>query len=97
MPDGLHSHNFRGVTTFNDGHVHRYGGMTSSDPNVRGHTHSMAGETTYNDGHIHRYSLQTGPEIRVGTGHTHYYRAATTFNDGHVHYLYGYTSVYGRF
>lgn len=96
MPDRLHSHDFRGRTTFNDGHTHGYSGVTSDNPDVPRHIHYMMGETTFNDGHVHRYTLFTNPEIRVGRGHTHYYQASTSFNDGHVHYLYGYTTVYGQ-
>ena len=95
MPDGIHSHNFGGETTFNDGHVHGYRGTTSLNPNFPGHIHSMMGDTTFNDGHIHRYLLSTGPGIRVAGGHIHYYEAATSYNDGHIHYLRGYTTIYG--
>jgi hypothetical protein len=94
MPDSLHSHNFSGVTSYNDGHVHRYWGTTSIDPDIPRHTHFMSGETTFEDGHTHLYALYTSPEIRVGRGHTHYYQAATRLNDGHVHYIYGYTTFY---
>ncbi|HOQ01257.1 MAG TPA: YmaF family protein [Acetivibrio clariflavus] len=96
MPNGMHSHRFMGRTTFNDGHVHGYSGMTSQNPDIPGHMHYITGETTFEDGHIHRYSLQTGPSIPVYGGHIHYYQAATSFNDGHVHYLYGYTSIYNQ-
>jgi len=37
MPDGLHSHSFNGRTTFNDGHIHEYFGVTSFNPDVPGH------------------------------------------------------------
>lgn len=95
MPDGLHSHDFRGVTTYTNGHVHRYTGTTSAAPNVPGHTHFMAGETSVSDGHTHRYGLYTGPDIQADGGHTHQYQGATALNDRHVHYLYGYTTTYG--
>jgi len=68
MPNGMHSHRFMGRTTFNDGHVHGYSGMTSLNPNIPGHMHYITGETTFEDGHIHRYSLQTGPSITVYGG-----------------------------
>jgi len=96
MPDGLHSHAFRGRTTFNDGHAPGYTGITRLAPDVPGHLHQMTGETTFADGHVHRYSLYTGPEIPVDGGHTHYYQAVTSFNDGHVHYLFGYTTIHRR-
>jgi len=94
MQFGLHSHFYNGRTTLNDGHVHRYSGVTSSDPDVPGHIHYMVGETTFDDGHIHRYTLQTSPGIAVDGGHTHYYQASTSFEDGHIHYMYGYTEVH---
>ncbi len=93
MPDSLHSHDFTGVTSFNNDHIHRYWGMTSQDPDIPNHAHFMSGQTTFEDGHIHRYSLRTSPEIKLARGHTHYYQAATTLNDGHIHYIYGYTTV----
>ncbi|ADU74072.1 MAG TPA: hypothetical protein DEF39_13355 [Hungateiclostridium thermocellum] len=96
MQNSLHSHRFMGRTTFNDGHIHEYSGITSVNLNSPGHIHYMAGETTFEDGHIHRYSLQTGPSIPVSGGHIHYYYTATSFEDGHIHYLYGYTSVYNN-
>lgn len=96
MPNELHSHGFRGRTTFSDGHTHEYSGITSMNPDIPGHVHYMAGVTAFNDGHVHRYSLYTSPEIQVDRGHTHYYRAATSFEDGHVHYLFGYTTIYGQ-
>jgi hypothetical protein len=94
MPNGLHSHSFRGRTTFNDGHTHGYTGITSLSPDVRGHVHFITGATTFNDGHIHRYALYTSREIPVAGGHTHFYQAATSFNDRHVHFLFGFTSVF---
>lgn len=94
MPGNLHSHEYRGNTTYNDGHVHMYYGSTSQVPDTPNHMHIMMGETSYNDGHTHRYSLYTSPSIKVGNGHTHYYQAGTSFNDNHLHYLYGYNTVY---
>ena len=96
MPNELHSHGFRGRTSFNDNHTLGYTGVTCLNPDVPGHVHYMTGATTFNDGHIHRYALYTSPEIPVDGGHTHYYQSATSFNDGHIHYLYGYTTVYSR-
>jgi len=94
LSDRLHSHYFRGVTSYNDGHIHRYSGTTSQDRDTPGHVHTMTGETTFEDGHVHSYSLMTGAPIPVANGHTHYYKAATAFNDGHTHNLTGYTTVY---
>ena len=93
MSYGLHTHNYKGVTTFNDGHEHGYVGTTSQAPDIPGHTHRMVGETTFDDGHSHGYSLQTSPPLPAGNGHTHYYQSETTFNDQHIHYLFGYNTV----
>jgi hypothetical protein len=89
----MHRHNFRGITTFNHGHIHKYCGRTYLAPNYYGHVHYMSGITAFNDGHIHRYALVTGPSIPANGGHIHYYRAATSFDKGHIHCTYGCTGL----
>lgn len=94
MQNEMHTHNFIGVTTLNDGHTHQYSGFTSSSANVPGHIHAMIGTTTVNDRHRHGYNQQTSQSISVMEGHTHNYQASTSFVDGHDHNLSGNTSVY---
>lgn len=94
MQQGMHSHGYRGMTTYSYGHKHDYFGATSLDPDTPGHIHYMWGKTSYNDGHIHYYAVPTGPSVKVKDGHTHHYCGATTLNDGHVHYYGGVTSIY---
>lgn len=94
MPEKLHNHYFRGITSYDDGHVHGYSGITSNNPDVPSHIHYMAGNTTLNDGHVHYYAIFTGPEVEFNGGHYHHYRGITRIADRHVHYLYGLTSVF---
>lgn len=91
---GVHTHNFEGPTTVNNGHRHFYNGITSAEDNTPGHIHNMSGTTTFNNGHSHRFSVATGPAIPVSGGHLHQYTGTTTYDDGHVHYFRGNTSVY---
>jgi len=95
MQNSLHSHRFMGRTTFNDGHIHEYSGITSVNLNSPGHIHYMAGETTFEDGHIHRYSLQTGPSIPLAVD----IYTITTLQPllrMVIFTIYGYTSVYNN-
>jgi len=97
MPNELHTHSFGGTTTFDSGHIHRYFGETSADPDRDGHIHYMTGVTTYDDGHTHNYRIPTGPAIYVNGGHYHYYRGNTSaaiIPNRHIHLLGGYTSIY---
>lgn len=90
----MHTHNFNGVTTLNNGHMHSYSGVTGAAPDVPGHVHLMMGVTTVNDGHSHNYNLQTSQSMPAMEGHTHDYQAPTSFADWHDHSLIGSTSVY---
>jgi hypothetical protein len=94
LPNEMHTHNFSGVTTLNDGHLHHYSGVTGTAPNVPGHVHAMNRTTTVNDGHTHNYRLQTRQKRAIAGGHSHDYEASTSFTDGHNHNLGGTTSVY---
>ena len=57
-----HTHYYEGFTTCENGHVHRYCGITG--PAVAcpgyGHSHEMYGRTSFDDGHIHYYRAFTG-------------------------------------
>lgn len=89
-----HSHSYSDTTTYNDGHIHHYGGITSKEKSGISHYHSMENETTYNDGHDHSYSTKTGPAIMLPCGrHNHYYETRVKYEDGHIHYIRGFTSA----
>jgi hypothetical protein len=88
-----HSHSYFGMTTYQDGHIHHYGGITSNEESGVPHTHTFEGETTYKDDHDHKYETRTGLSIMVPGGHTHYFQTKTEMEDGHIHYMYGYTSI----
>ena len=95
----LHTHQFKGVTTYVDGHLHFWSGVTSASPNVPGHTHIVAGETTVNDGHSHSYSLRTYPPTYVDQGHYkhyHYYEGDTHTTLDHHHHMSETTFVLGE-
>lgn len=89
-----HSHSYAGITTYNKGHIHHYGGVTAKAPSGVPHTHSMDGETTYNLEHDHDYKTRTGPAMHLPDGrHYHYFQTPVELVNGHIHYISGYTSA----
>lgn len=89
-----HSHSYSGATTYNQGHIHHYGGITSKAPTGVPHDHGMRGVTTFNNGHEHNYVTETSPAINLPDGrHYHYFRTRVELADGHIHYMSGYTSA----
>lgn len=89
-----HSHSYSGVTTYNQGHVHHYGGVTCKAPSGVPHCHKMNGITTFNNGHEHKYVTETGPAMNLPNGcHYHCFRTRVECEDGHIHYISGYTSA----
>ncbi|HHW32263.1 MAG TPA: hypothetical protein GXX20_11440 [Clostridiaceae bacterium] len=83
-----HDHNYSGVTSFNDGHVHRYAGTTTFAPDRKGHIHYVEGVTSYEDGHVHTYGVSTSVDFPVpGGGHIHFIRVNTQVTDQHVHFI----------
>ena len=92
----MHTHEFKGVTTYVDGHLHLFSGVSSASPNIRGHTHVVEGTTTTDSGHSHNYSLTTWPQTDVNAGHYHYYEGATAISEGHDHPMSGTTFVLGE-
>lgn len=99
MPDGFHTHEFKGVTVFVDDHLHLFWGVSSASPNVPGHTHIIAGITTVNDGHSHPYRfVSQGPTYvdRVHYKHYHYYEGVTAVVLRHDHPMSGTTFVLGE-
>lgn len=93
MPNGFHTHNYYGVTSFVDRHDHRFSGRTSREPDTMGHTHIMEGDTTRDDGHAHLYQMRSGPAIYKNSGHYHAYQGNTETADLHTHRMQGHTSI----
>ncbi|MFZ5644852.1 MAG: YmaF family protein [Bacillota bacterium] len=91
-----HVHAYRGRTSFDEGHLHRFEGIsTRSVGGVDAHVHRLIGTTTFDDGHIHNYNITTGPGIPAGPGqHVHRYNGVTTLNGRplHVHFMSGVTA-----
>ena len=99
MPGELHTHRFKGVTVYVDGHLHLFSGVSGASPNVPGHVHSIAGQTTVNFDHLHEFSfLSQGPTYvdRELYKHYHYYEGITDFALGHRHPMSGTTFVLGE-
>jgi hypothetical protein len=60
-----HVHYFNGVTTLNDGHTHKYVGITGpAVPIQGGHVHLISGVTSFDDHHIHYYGNYTEPSTK---------------------------------
>lgn len=96
MPGEQHSHNFKGVTTYVDGHLHLFSGVSSISPDVPGHTHIIEGQTTTNDGHSHGYSIVTQGPTYVDSAHYHYYEGNTFTVLDHRHFITETTFVFGE-
>lgn len=77
----VHRHDFAGVTSFDNGHQHRYAGTTEPAPSGLPHTHRYMAITSTNDGHRHEIRGVTGPAIPLPQGgHYHEFRGITTVN-----------------
>lgn len=96
MPGEIHTHKFKGVTVYINGHLHLFSGTSSASPNVAGHTHYLNGNTTINNGHSHPYSLITRFQTDAGVGHYHYYEGITGYAGGGAHPMSGTTTVLGE-
>jgi len=99
LPGEIHTHKFKGVTVYMDGHVHLFNGVSGASPNVPGHTHIITGETSVNFGHSHGFSLMSqGPTYvdREFYKHYHYYEGITDFALGHRHPMSETTFVLGE-
>jgi hypothetical protein len=93
----MHSHKFKGVTTYVDGHVHLFSGVSSMSPDVPGHTHTIEGQTTVDDGHSHGFYIITqGPTKVDSKAHYHYYEGNTNIVRNHKHFITETTFVYGE-
>jgi len=78
----VHRHPFSGTTSYDDGHVHEYVGITEAAPTGVPHVHRYHTVTARNDGHTHVIDGVTGPAVDLPSG-------------GHIHYFEGYTTVSG--
>ncbi|WP_100404309.1 YmaF family protein [Bacillus solitudinis] len=78
----VHTHQFKGVTSFDVGHNHYYAGTTEPAPSGVQHTHKYFTFTTVDDRHKHVIHGVTGPAVRLPDG-------------GHYHEFSGETSVDG--
>lgn len=82
----IHSHEFRGTTSFDDGHKHRYAGRTEPAPSGVQHTHRYFTFTTVDDRHRHEIRGVTGPSIPLPNGgHYHEFSGVTTVSGTHPH------------
>lgn len=81
-----HVHPFSGVTSYDDGHVHRYMGVTEPAPTGVPHVHRYFTVTTVDQGHTHAIQGVTGPAVDLpGGGHVHYFEGTTTVNGMRPH------------
>ncbi|MFZ5974773.1 MAG: YmaF family protein [Bacillota bacterium] len=92
----MHTHAFKGVTTYIDGHLHLFSGVSSASPDVPGHTHYITGTTTISNGHSHSFNLITHTQTNVNSGHYHYYQGDTAIVLGHSHPMESTTFVLGE-
>jgi hypothetical protein len=92
----LHVHPFKGITSFDAGHRHKYAGKTEPAPSGIPHTHRYFAVTTFDDGHTHVLKGRTGADIPVpGGGHIHYFEGVTTV-DGDPPHTHIYKGETGR-
>ena len=96
MPPVMHSHRFKGVTTYVDGHLHLFSGISSVSPNVPGHRHFITGITTFNFAHSHPYNLITDTQTNVDSAHYHFYAGNTYEVLAHHHFIEETTFVFGE-
>ena len=95
----MHTHQFKGVTVYVDGHLHLFSGVSSASPETPGHTHIIAGETTTADGHSHGFYIVTQPPTYVDDErykHYHYYTGNTYTVRNHSHGMESTTFVLGE-
>ncbi len=92
----VHTHEFKGVTSFDVGHSHRYAGTTEPAPSGVQHTHNYFTFTSVDDRHRHNISGVTGPAISLPNGgHYHEFSGVTTVDGStpHRHRYSGRTSL----
>jgi hypothetical protein len=75
----IHTHQFKGVTSFDDGHSHQYAGTTEPAPSGVQHTHRYFTSTSVEDRHRHQIRGVTGLSIPLPNGgHYHEFSGVTT-------------------
>lgn len=92
----VHVHEFRGVTSFDAGHNHRYVGTTEPAPSGVQHTHRYFTFTSVDNRHQHEIRGVTGLAIPLPNGgHYHEFSGVTTVNgmNPHRHNYSGKTSL----
>jgi hypothetical protein len=67
----VHTHEFKGVTSFDVGHNHRYAGTTEPAPSGVQHTHRYFTFTSIDDRHRHQIRGITGPAISLSMERHH--------------------------
>ena len=82
----IHNHQFKGVTSFDDGHSHRYAGTTEPAPSGVPHTHRYFTSTSVDDRHRHQIRGITGLAIPLPNGgHYHEFSGVTTVEGARPH------------
>jgi hypothetical protein len=82
----IHNHQFKGVTSFDDGHSHRYAGTTEPAPSGVPHTHRYFTSTSVDDRHRHQIRGITGLAISLPNGgHYHEFSGVTTVEGTRPH------------
>jgi hypothetical protein len=92
----VHVHQFKGVTSYEVGHNHRYAGTTEPAPSGVQHTHKYFTFTSIDDAHKHVIRGVTGPAIHLPRGGHYHEFSGTTTVDGaipHRHSYSGKTSI----
>jgi hypothetical protein len=82
----IHNHQFKGVTSFDDGHSHRYASTTEPAPSGVPHTHRYFTSTSVDDRHRHQIRGITGLAIPLPNGgHYHEFSGVTTVEGTRPH------------
>jgi hypothetical protein len=92
----IHYHFLSGITSYNDGHSHKYEGQSDVSPNTVGHIHYYSFYTSYENRHTHLIYGDTGPAVYLPNGeHYHLFEGQTTIDglNPHSHRYYGRTSL----
>ncbi|RCW42272.1 YmaF family protein [Paenibacillus prosopidis] len=82
----IHVHEFKGVTSFDVGHDHRYASKTEPAPSGVQHVHRYCTFTSVDNEHRHLIKGVTGPAIPLrGGGHFHCFEGCTTVSGAIPH------------
>lgn len=86
----VHSHELRGVTSFDVGHNHCFAGKTQPAPSGVQHTHCYCTFTTIDAEHKHVIRGVTGPAIFLPDGRNYHQFCGVTTVDGDVPHAHRY-------